>query len=291
MKGIILAGGAGTRLHPLTHVLSKQMMPIYDKPTIYYPLSTLMMSGIREILIISTPRDLPGYRELFGDGSQLGLSFSYAEQPAPEGIAQAFVIGREFIGDSSVALILGDNVFFGEGLGTNLQQAAAHNTGATVFCYRVKEPQHYGVAEFDAAGKVLSIEEKPAEPRSNYAVTGLYFYDNGVVDIATHLKPSARGELEITDVNRAYLERDALRAVLMGRGTAWLDTGTHESLLQASNFVEAVQSRQGLMIACIEEVALRMGTIDLSDMQKLAERAGKSSYADYLRVLATEGAS
>ena len=285
MKGIVLAGGAGTRLHPLTCVVSKQLMPIYDKPAIYYSLSVLMMAGIREILIISTPRDLPDYRRLFGDGAHLGLSLCYAEQPAPEGIAQAFIIGHEFVGNSAVALILGDNVFFGEGLGRKLALAVRQHSGATIFCYRVQDPGRYGVAELDDHNRVLSIEEKPARPRSRFAVTGLYFYDNRVLDIAAALKPSARGELEISDINCAYLELGALNAVLLGRGTAWLDTGTHDSLLQAGNFVEAVQNRQGLMIACIEEVAFRMGYIDRPALAALGEHAGEGSYGEYLRGL------
>jgi glucose-1-phosphate thymidylyltransferase len=286
MKGIILAGGAGTRLHPLTAVSSKQLLPVYDKPMIYYPLSTLMLARVREILIISTPRDLPAYRELFGDGSHLGLHLSYAEQPRPEGLAQAFLIGREFVGDSSAALILGDNIFFGHGLGAQLAVAAEQNRGATIFCYHVRDPERYGVAELDGRGQVISIEEKPRKPRSSYAVTGLYFYDNRVVDIAASLRPSARGELEITDVNRRYLELGALRAMTLGRGTAWLDTGTHEALWQAGTFVEAVQSRQGLMIACVEEVAYRLGYIGAGELEKLATRAGAGSYAEYLRALA-----
>jgi glucose-1-phosphate thymidylyltransferase len=289
MKGIILAGGSGTRLHPLTAVLSKQLLPVYDKPMIYYPLSTLMLAGVREILIISTPRDLPAYRELFGDGAQLGLNLWYAEQPRPEGLAQAFLIGRSFVGQSPVALILGDNIFFGHGLGSQLAVAAEHNNGGTIFCYHVRDPQRYGVAEFDSRGEVVSIEEKPAKPRSNFAVTGLYFYDSRVLDIAASLRPSARGELEITDVNRRYLELGALRAVTLGRGTAWLDTGTHETLWQAGTFVEAVQNRQGLMIACIEEVAYRMGYIGAAELERLAGRAGAGSYSEYLRAVTRSG--
>jgi glucose-1-phosphate thymidylyltransferase len=286
MKGIILAGGSGTRLHPLTAVTSKQLLPVYDKPMVYYPLCTLMLAGIREILIISTPRDLPAYRQLFGDGRHLGLQLSYAEQPRPDGLAQAFLIGRRFVGDGSVALILGDNIFFGHGLGGQLSVAASQNPGGTIFCYHVRDPQRYGVAEFNERGEVVSIEEKPAQPRSGLAVTGLYFYDNRVLEIAASLRPSARGELEITDVNRRYLELGALRAVVLGRGTAWLDTGTHEALWQAGMFVEAVQNRQGLMIACVEEVAYRMGYVSAADLEGLAARAGASSYADYLRALA-----
>lgn len=286
MKGIILAGGAGTRLHPVTKGISKQLVPVYDKPMVYYPLSTLMMTGVREILVISTPRDLPAYRELLGDGRQIGLSFSYAEQPRPDGLAQAFIIGRDFIGEDSVALVLGDNVFFGTELGRQLQNAAVANAGGTIFCYRVRDAQRYGVAELDGAGRVIGIEEKPAAPKSSYAVTGLYFFDNRVLDVAAGLRPSARGELEITDVNNWYLRQGALRAILLGRGTAWLDTGTTEALLQASNFIEAVQSRQGLMIACIEEIAWRLGYLDRTELRRLACDYGRSNYGDYLRALA-----
>jgi len=288
MKGIILAGGAGTRLHPMTCAVSKQLLPIYDKPMIYYPLATLMLAGIRDILLISTPRDLPSYRQLLGAGEQLGISIQYREQPRPEGLAQAFIIGREFVGQGSVALILGDNVFFGHGLGSNLAVAHQQNEGATIFCYRVSDPERYGVAEIGPQGKVLHIEEKPAKPRSNYAVTGLYFYDNRVLDIAAGLKPSPREELEITDVNLRYLKLGALKAVKLGRGTAWLDTGTNEALLQAGTFVEAVQSRQGMMIACLEEVAWRKGFISAADLEALSQQKGKSSYGAYLQKLVQE---
>jgi glucose-1-phosphate thymidylyltransferase len=285
-KGIILAGGSGSRLGPLTRCLSKQLLAVYDKPMIFYPLSTLMLSGVREILIISTPRDLPLFQQLLGDGARLGLSFSYAEQPQPEGIAQALRIGRDFIGADPVALILGDNLFFGHGLGLSLVGAARDNPGGTIFLYRVRDPSRYGVATLDAEGAVTEIVEKPARPRSSYAVSGLYFYDNRVLDIADGLRPSARGELEITDVNRAYLEQGDLRGVVLGRGTAWLDTGTSEALHQAANFVEAVQSRQGQMISCVEEVAYRIGCIDLEQLQVLAAEQGQSAYGDYLRELA-----
>lgn len=288
MKGIILAGGAGTRLYPLTRCLSKQLLPVYDKPTIYYPLSVLMLAGIREILIISTPRDLPMIKALLGDGASLGMTFEYREQSEPKGIAQAFTIGDTFIGNSPVCLILGDNVFYGHDLTTLLDSASSLTTGATVFAYQVKDPERYGVVEFDKSMKALSIEEKPKAPRSNWAVTGLYFYDSQVVNITKSLKPSARGELEITDVNRAYLAKEQLRVQTMGRGIAWLDTGTYDSLLSSSQFVQTLEERQGLKVACIEEIALAKKFIDVPKFEKLVEQAGKSDYGLYLKKVLKE---
>lgn len=282
MKGIILAGGSGTRLYPLTKVVSKQLIPVYDKPMIYYPLSVLMLAGIREILIISTPHDLPLFQELFGDGSHLGLSLSYAPQPKPEGLAQAFLIGKEFIGDDTVSLILGDNIFFGPGFSQILKRCATLEEGGTIFGYLVKDPKRYGVVEFDEKKNVIGIEEKPAVPKSKYAVPGLYFYDNDVTSIAEQIKPSARGELEITDINIEYLRRGKLHVEPLGRGFCWLDTGTHESLQQASNYVQAVQDRQGLKIACIEEIALELGYITFDEMSALAEDMLKNQYGKYI---------
>ena len=286
MKGIVLAGGSGTRLHPITRGVSKQMLPVYDKPMIYYPLSVLMLAGIRDVLVISTPEDLPGYQKLLGDGSDLGVFLTYAEQPSPDGLAQAFLIGEEFIGDGSVCLILGDNIFYGYGFSAMLQTAAARDSGATVFAYHVHDPERFGVVEFNSKGIVLSVEEKPAQPKSSYAITGLYFYDNRVVEIAKRIKPSHRGELEITDVNRAYLESGELNVSLMGRGFAWLDTGTHDSLMEAGQFVQTIERRQGLKVACLEEIGYRNGWLSEKQLAAQAQKLEKTGYGQYLlRVL------
>lgn len=289
MKGIILAGGSGTRLYPATRVVSKQLLTVYDKPMVYYPLSTLMMAGIRDIMVISTPRDLPSFEELLGDGSWLGLSISYAPQPQPEGLAQAFIIGADFVGGGTTCLVLGDNIFYGHGFIESLRAGVALEQGATVFGYWVRDPERYGVVEFDAAGQAVSIEEKPAEPKSHYAVPGIYFYDERVVDVSASLCPSARGELEITDVNRTYLEWGELHVEKLGRGIAWLDTGTHESLLQAANFIQTIEERQGLKIACLEEIAFRRGYLSEDELERLAARMKGNSYGRYLQQILEEG--